>query len=213
MRGWKISIGLMVLVGLFGCGGDGGVPAGADSGADATDSPDATRPDGGTPDGGAPTPDGGTPTPDGSTPIPDGSTPTPDGGTPDGSIPTMPGNIGASCAEDGDCTAVAGGSCMTSFGAGGFALELPGGYCTLECTPSTLPGGTDECPAGSACFGGGIGGFGGGFCAKTCTASSDCRASEGYTCQSTSFIGMGPDVCAPPMMTGGGGGDGGLPFP
>jgi hypothetical protein len=114
-----------------------------------------------------------------------------------------------------DCDMLTAPMCMTTLGSGGFSAEFPGGYCTQTCTPS-FGGGADDCPAGSACFGGGFGGFSAAFCGKTCSGDADCRTDETYTCQSAPF-GGGPSVCAPPLGSGGGGGgmggDSGLPFP
>jgi serine protease len=87
--------------------------------------------------------------------------------------------VGVACTGDPQCN---GGTCIT---------DLPGGYCTLDCTDS------GECPSGATCF----------WvtedqslaaCFKDCTNSSQCRQAEGYICDSY-------DTCWVPESTGDGG--------
>jgi len=136
------------------------------------------------------------------------ASPAPDGGP----MPTVPGSVGAACAGDADCDMLTAPTCMTTIGSGGFSADFPGGYCTQTCMPS-FGGGPDGCPTGSSCFGGGFGGFGAAYCAKTCSSDADCRVADGYTCRSAGFGGS-PSVCSPPFGGGGmTGGDAGLPSP
>jgi hypothetical protein len=74
------------------------------------------------------------------------------------------GAVGDACTRDDQC---ADGTCD---------LDLPGGYCTL----SGCNGGA-ACPGGSTCFDLQSGGS---MCIKDCSAASECRESEGYTCDS-----------------------------
>ncbi|HVM95074.1 MAG TPA: hypothetical protein VMT89_01740 [Candidatus Acidoferrales bacterium] len=84
-------------------------------------------------------------------------------------LPSMPtptpapssGRVGDPCLHDSDC---ADNTCFT---------DLPGGYCSrLQCAAS-------GCPDGSSCFDLTAGGS---ACYQTCTLPSQCRSSEGYTC-------------------------------
>lgn len=75
--------------------------------------------------------------------------------------------LGAGCRSTADCAA-------------GLLCEagLPGGYCMADCSADP-----DSCPAGSACFCyGDDPDCGVARCFATCDAPSDCRESEGYTC-------------------------------
>lgn len=108
--------------------------------------------------------------------------------------PTRAGAVGSGCETDADCTEPAGARCETSFGGGGFGVELPGGYCTADCEG---PGDT-SCGAGSECFSVGFGGFGFSLCVKACDSNDDCRADEGYTCMAPPIGGDGSLYCLPP---------------
>jgi hypothetical protein len=84
--------------------------------------------------------------------------------------------LGGPCMRAMDCAPImaAGGrtaQCLTT--QSGF--PLPGGYCTIACATFG-----STCPTGSECV---SAGGGGGFCAATCTASTECRVSEGYDCR------------------------------
>jgi hypothetical protein len=57
---------------------------------------------------------------------------------------------------------------------------MTGGYCAL----SGCAGGANPCPAGSACFTFNDGADS--YCIQTCAASSECRTTEGYVCDSDS---------------------------
>jgi hypothetical protein len=78
---------------------------------------------------------------------------------------TPPFDIGAACISGSDCNRA---SCIT---------DLPSGYCTQE--RCNIVG----CPSGSTCFN--IGGNEGYYtCLRDCTASGQCRQSDGYQCDS-----------------------------
>ncbi len=94
-------------------------------------------------------------------PVPD--TTSSDTSRPDASNPTEPGSVGSACSTNNDCGP--GGVCIT---------ELPGGYCAISGCSDASP-----CPAGSSCWGFGDAGD---FCIKDCESESECRVSEGYTC-------------------------------
>lgn len=89
--------------------------------------------------------------------------------------------VGSACADDFACGP--GGHCAT---------ELPGGYCTLDCTSTA-------CPSGSGCFSVGNNQS---LCFQTCTNLSECRASEGYICDAD-------QTCYPGAADGGAASDGG----
>jgi hypothetical protein len=85
-----------------------------------------------------------------------------DGGAQDGGTASVV-PVGAACTGDGDCL---GGLCVTDF---------PGGYCVqLDCGNPATP-----CPQGSTCFNVGTDLT---ACFKDCQDPSECRTSEGYTC-------------------------------
>lgn len=102
----------------------------------------------------------------------------------------LPANTSAT---DGDACAVVGDCNVDSLCAGN-PFETPGGYClTLGCTvgddSTCAPGGDGVCVD----FDGA--GEGPPACIDTCTQPSDCRESEGYTCQA---VGPGLMVCVAP---------------
>ncbi len=120
-------------------------------------------PNGGNQSGPAPTP---------SQPAPTAS----DGGAPP-EQPQPPGNpappadmaqqrIGTACTTDPQCDP--GLVCATSFGVGPGHVNVPGGYCTLDCSKSA-------CPTNSVC----VTFTFGKFCESTCPPDP-CRT--GYTC-------------------------------
>jgi len=88
--------------------------------------------------------------------------------------PPVKNDIGAPC---GDSTACAGNVC----------LAMPNGYCSKGYCDIA------GCPGGSTCFGDGSGQT---SCMKNCMADSDCRVSEGYSCDT------GRHVCTAPANTG-----------
>lgn len=87
-------------------------------------------------------------------------------GSDDAAGPAVPGTgaVGEACETAADC-----------LGPDATCMDLPGGYCAISgCSAGT-------CPAGSVCFS-----FtdGGSFCLDSCSASSECRETEGYFCDS-----------------------------
>lgn len=77
-------------------------------------------------------------------------------------VPAAPvGVVGDACAEDADC-AYSGGVCLT---------DLPGGYCSIECSATVL------CPSDSVC----ATHASGAVCALLCESDTDCR--NGYFCE------------------------------
>jgi hypothetical protein len=112
---------------------------------------------------------------------PDTTTPS-DGGTTttDGGGATGTGAVGAACTAGNQC-------------AGGGCLQLPGGYCTMMGCSSSRP-----CPTGSTCFGIGNSQT---ACFKNCTSPSECRESEGYTCDSDNTCYTGPSGGGPCSST------------
>ncbi len=77
--------------------------------------------------------------------------------------PAPANDIGAACLTDSNC-------------ANNACLAMSGGYCTKNLCD------TAGCPTGSTCFGIGAGQS---SCLKDCTAASQCRATDGYTCHAT----------------------------
>ncbi len=194
---------LGIALGMTGCGDDGG--PGGGGGTDAGG--------GGTGDGGGGGVDagGGGGTDAGGGGGTDAGGATTDGGSTasDGSTPTTPGGIGSACDMDDDCDGDA--TCYTTVGSGMFGLELPGGYCSKECTAGS---GSTECGAGSDCYSIGFGMWGVTFCAKTCATEADCRGEEGYTCRMPPLGGGTTKYCLPPtggLPDGGFGFDGSFP--
>jgi hypothetical protein len=82
-------------------------------------------------------------------------------------------SVGDACADDPDCEPIDSGFCLTELPMGpGMVIELPGGYCTQECS------GEGDCEAGSGCARDPM--SGNGICFAFCTTESDCR--DGYDC-------------------------------
>ena len=90
------------------------------------------------------------------------STCIPRGGVP--GRPAPPFDIGAACAAAPDCNR---NTCLTG---------MPGGYCTQEACDAM------GCPTGSRCFKLGLEDYY--VCLQDCMSNSDCRAAEGYACDS-----------------------------
>jgi hypothetical protein len=93
-------------------------------------------------------------------------------------------DIGAACTTDSDCSLVAGATCYTTIGGGGFSLTFPGGYCSKVCNPDSHDA---ECGAHGGCTS--VGASGGGvtatlvMCTAPCASDADCRQADGYHCQ------------------------------
>ena len=106
-------------------------------------------------------------------------------------------NTGEPCTVDGDCTGP-GGNCMTTLSITTpivLDIPFPGGYCSSTCV-ATDP---DSCGPGAWCLD--ASGYGGPTgCVKTCTDSTECRESEGYTC--SDFMIFTQNFCGPPVSTG-----------
>jgi hypothetical protein len=99
-----------------------------------------------------------------------------------GNLPA-PGDNGASCLSDQDCT---GGYCINEPNNG-----YPSGYCTEICTLAV-----DTCVYGGACLDVGIG-MGLGACFDTCTTQAmDCR--DAYACAT---IAANTSICLPDCMS------------
>ena len=106
-------------------------------------------------------------------------------------------NTGEPCTVDGDCTGP-GGNCMTTLSITTpfpLSIPFPGGYCSSSCDGAD----PESCGPGAYCldasaYGGPTG------CVKTCTDSTECRESEGYTC--SDFMIFTQNFCGPPVSTG-----------
>lgn len=115
--------------------------------------------------------------------------PTPDMAQPPVSLPppdmaTVP--IGAACGSDADC----GGSprvCGKDFRLGATTIKVPGGYCTMSCSPSV------KCPDGSACVAFSFGSW----CESLCPNPDPCGR-KGYSCCQPS--GADQNVCLPGQL-------------
>ncbi|MFH1438302.1 MAG: hypothetical protein ABIJ56_21515 [Pseudomonadota bacterium] len=96
-----------------------------------------------------------------------------------------PGSVGAACDTGPDCTPWSGLEpvCQDNFGG---IYDLPGGYCTAECTD---PG---DCGSGADC----VLLLGMGYCLRTCTDTAQCRVEDGYECRTIPLIG-GDTYCLP----------------
>jgi hypothetical protein len=96
---------------------------------------------------------------------------------------------GAACTLDGDCES---GNCIEE-GTPGISPSFPGGYCSSLCNTSA-----NTCPTGETCssiFAPVAHQLG--LCLADCTASTECRQAEGYTCQANPFPPVAGTVCAP----------------
>ena len=125
--------------------------------------------DPGTPAGSAPTQS--IPSGPGTTPTEDLGMPTPPNGspTPPSTMPDMARQrVGTPCKSNGDCDA--GLTCATTFFVGLTRIDVPGGYCTEDCSAATV-----TCPTDSYC-----GSFSfGKFCLSSCPPDP-CR--KDYEC-------------------------------
>jgi hypothetical protein len=91
-----------------------------------------------------------------------------------------PGFQGGDGGTGGTGTGVLGASCTSSDECGGglyCEASLPGGYCTTDCA------GSADCPSGGQCFSL-VDATGEQYavCLQSCASPSECRTSEGYTC-------------------------------
>ncbi len=85
---------------------------------------------------------------------------------------TGTGAVGAACRGDWECAGGVDGFCARD-------SNMPGGYCSQHCLPFLGP----NCPDGSHCTSAGFSRASLGLaCVDTCTATSQCRVSEGYIC-------------------------------
>lgn len=124
-----------------------------------------------------------------------------------------PGNggereVGEKCEQDKQC-GDEGATCVAEVEIfGGFGIEFPGGYCSVqECQDD------GDCPDGSGCFDS----LGQPICLQLCEGDDECRTDEGYQCGSIGQGGPGgggggqdsPSYCLPPFggMPGGNNGD------
>ncbi len=96
-----------------------------------------------------------------------------------------PGGVGKACETNDDCTpwSEIEPVCQDSFAG---MYDLPGGYCTAECT------GTDECGSGAVC----VSLMVAYYCIKDCATTDECRTEDGYACREIPFIGGGT-YCLP----------------
>ena len=93
------------------------------------------------------------------------------------------GVVGDACTFSSDCSGVpVRPMCLTSIS----GIPMPGGYCSSDC--HTDP----DCGPGADCIDISIARF----CLKSCTLVSDCRESEGYTCDLLPTTDLGP-YCIP----------------
>jgi hypothetical protein len=95
--------------------------------------------------------------------------------------------VGVACTMDSDCDA--GLFCAKSFGIGPGRVDIPGGYCTLQC-------GSAACPASSFCNDFGVLGK---YCLSSCPPDP-CRTAAGYVCCEESG---GQHGCTPDNLCGG----------
>ena len=106
-------------------------------------------------------------------------------------------NTGEPCADDGDCIGP-GAQCLTELSITTpfpLSIPFPNGYCSSTCVAAD----PESCGPGGWCldasaYGGPTG------CVKTCTDSTECRESEGYTC--SDFMIFTQNFCGPPVSTG-----------
>lgn len=93
--------------------------------------------------------------------------------------------VGTACAGDSDCDP--GLFCAKSFGVGPPRVDIPGGYCTLDCSNAA-------CPANSVCVTFSFGKY----CASSCPPDP-CRTQSGYVCCDE---GGGAHACTPGGLCG-----------
>jgi serine protease len=91
--------------------------------------------------------------------------------------------VGTACTADAQCDP--GLFCAKTFGVGPGRIDIPGGYCTLECSSAA-------CPANSICVTFSFGKY----CASTCPPDP-CRTSTGYVCCDE---GNGQNACTPTAL-------------
>ncbi|MGE0789370.1 MAG: hypothetical protein AB7S26_27095 [Sandaracinaceae bacterium] len=119
----------------------------------------------------------------------DGSVPRSDGAAPesDGGSMGRGARIGDACTTDADCTEPAGARCYTQIDdpfSGGVVARFPNGMCSVPCDSS---GDGSECGEGdvvcaSVSMAGGMTSTQLTLCLPSCTASTECRMAEGYSC-------------------------------
>jgi hypothetical protein len=105
--------------------------------------------------------------------------PPPATGTPD----MAQQRVGTACTADAECDP--GLTCAKSFGIGPGHVDIPGGYCTLDCSSAA-------CPANSICVTFSFGKF----CGSTCPPDP-CRTAAGYVCCNE---GGGQNACTPTAL-------------
>ena len=93
--------------------------------------------------------------------------------------------VGTACTSDAQCDP--GLFCAKTFGIGPGHVDIPGGYCTRDCS-------SVACPANSMCVTFSFGKY----CSSTCPPDP-CRTSSGYVCCDE---GNGDKACTPTALCG-----------
>ena len=96
-----------------------------------------------------------------------------------------PSGVGEACETNADCTPFSelDPQCLDSFTG---VYDLPGGYCTAQCTDPA------DCGSGADCVSLLISNF----CMRACTETAQCRMDDGYECREIPFFG-GDTYCLP----------------
>lgn len=118
-----------------------------------------------------------------------------DGDQGDGDATSTGADVGEACGKSSDCMGGSNANCITSLqidlGFIQLPITFPGGSCTITGCKTDA-----DCPKGAGC----LMGFAAPACTKLCNDATECRADEGYTCNSLMFGSSDTrKFCQPPV--------------